>query len=203
MTGLMHVMDLPLIKPAFIGENRILWVLLLIFPTLFYSFLWETFNSGRSPGKMLFGMRVVMHDGSTPTIGASIMRWIILLFDMWMSIGVVAIIIDASNRRIGDLAAGTVIIKERDYHRIQVSLDEFQYLSREYKPVFPHAGNLSLEQVNAINEVLARCDAERQARIAALAVRVREFLKISPDISDEEFLATLERDYQYYAIEEV
>ena len=201
--GLMFAINSSLTRAILLGKYGVLSLVILGLPVLFYSLLWETFNSGRSPGKMLLGMRVVMRDGSTPTIGASLMRWVILLIDMWTFLGIIFIALNTNNCRIGDLAAGTVVIKERDYRRIQVSLDEFQHLGHGYSPVFPQAENLSLEQINAIDEVLSRCDAGQPARIAALAVKVREFLKISHDISDGELLATLTRDYQYYAMEEV
>ena len=161
-------------------------------------------NRGRTPGKMVFGMRVVMRDGTTPTIGAYLLRWILLLIDVWFStIGIIFILLDKSNRRLGDMSAGTMVIKERDYHRIQVSLDEFDYLSRGYKPVFPQAENLSLEQVNIIHEALTRNDQNRLQRMMELSSKVKEFLKISPSADDETLLHTLIRDYQYYALEEV
>jgi uncharacterized RDD family membrane protein YckC len=179
------------------------WVMAFYLPVVFYSFLWEILNRGRSPGKMAFGMRVVMRDGTTPTIGAYFMRWILLLIDTFMWIGLVVILFNSKNQRLGDLAAGTIVIKERDYHRIQVSLDEFNHLSRGYHPVFPQAENLSLEQVNTMNETLTRMDARRPQRLHMLSAKVKEYLQIDPNMDDETFLRTLTRDYQYYAMEEI
>ena len=157
----------------------------------------------RSPGKMLFGMRVVMRDGTTPTLGTYFLRWLLLLMDTWGWIGVIVILLNKNNQRLGDLAAGTIVIKEKNYHRIQVSLDEFNYLRHGYRPVFPQAENLSLEQVNTINETLLRLDVHRPQRIAMLSAKVKEFLRIYPEMNDEMFLHTLTRDYQYYAMEEI
>lgn len=175
----------------------------LFLPVVFYSFLWEILNRGRSPGKMVFGTRVVMRDGTTPTIGAYFMRWLLLIVDSWGWIGIVVILLNKNNQRLGDLAAGTMVIKEKDYRRIHVSLDEFNYLSRNYRPVFPQAENLSLEQVHTINETLMRKDANRLQRIVMLSAKAKEFLKITPLVDDETFLRTLTRDYQYYALEEI
>ncbi|MDR1524519.1 MAG: RDD family protein [Tannerella sp.] len=175
----------------------------LFMPVVFYSLMWEIINRGRSPGKMIFGMRVVMRDGTTPTIGAYFMRWLLLMIDTWGWMGVIVILLNRDNRRLGDLAAGTIVIKEKNYHRIHVSLDEFSYLSRDYRPVFPQAENLSLEQVNTISETLMRRDANHPQRIASLSGRVKEFLRIYPEMNDEMFLRTLVRDYQYYAMEEI
>ena len=200
--GLFYYMDKTRI--IYNPDYKMLCIFCLTLPVFFYSFLWELLNRGRSPGKMAFGMRVVMRNGTTPSIGAYLMRWMLLLIDVWFSwIGIVFILLNKSNQRLGDMAAGTMVIKERDYHRIQVSLDEFDYLSRGHKPVYPQAENLSLEQVNIIHEALIRYDKNRSRRILDLSVKVREFLKISPSMDDETFLHTLTRDYQYYALEEV
>ena len=204
--GIAKIIDQPVIKSITKGEYGALFFFILAAPVIFYSLIWELMNRGRSPGKMAFGMRVVMRDGTTPALGAYLMRWILMLIDIWFSgIGIVAILINRNNQRFGDLAAGTMVIKERDYHRIQVSLDEFDYLSRGYKPVFPQAENLSLEQVNIINEALTRRDTNRSKRIVELSGKVKDFLKITPSVSvdDEMFLHTLTRDYQYYALESV
>ncbi|MDR2384713.1 MAG: RDD family protein [Tannerella sp.] len=202
MYGMFHFFD------RFIGfnggESALLTFFAFYLPAVFYSLLWEVFNNGRSPGKMLFKMRVVMQDGSTPDTAAYFMRWILLFIDVWMSwIGILVILLNKNNQRFGDIAAGTMVIKERDYKSIHVSLDEYDYLSKNYRPVFPQAENLSLEQVNTLSEALARFDSNRHARITLLTSKVKDFLKINTDIEDTVFLSTLLRDYQYFALEEI
>lgn len=54
----------------------------------------------------------------------------------------------------GDLAAGTMVIKEKNYRKIHVSLDEFDYLTKDYRPTYPQASDLSLEQINVITRTL-------------------------------------------------
>jgi len=201
--GLYYVIDNSEISSIFRGRYGVVWFFAFFIPVVFYSFLWETFNQGRSPGKMAFGMRVVMRDGTTPTIGAYFMRWIILMVDNMAWMGIVVMLISKNNQRFGDLAAGTIVIKERNYSHIHVSLDEFNYLRRNYRPVFLQAENLSLEQINTITETLMRMDANRLQRIVLLSSKVKEFLKIYPAMHDEHFLNTLIRDYQYFALEEI
>ena len=201
--GVYYVMDSRVVRYSLSSDLEVLFAFILLIPIIFYSFLWEILNRGRSLGKMAFGMRVVMRDGTTPSIGAYVMRWMLLLVDLWAWVGVIIILLNKNNQRLGDLAAGTIVIKERDYHRIQVSLDEFDHLSRGYNPVYPQAENLSLEQVNTINEALSRYDENRSRRIEALSGKVKNFLKVQPLADDEMFLKTLTRDYQYYALEEI
>ena len=104
----------------------------------------------------------------------------------------------------GDLAAGTMVIKEKNYRKIQVSLDEFDYLTKGYHPSFPSAADLSLEQINVISKALELHHKDRTRHIAQLASKVRTLLSVDQtNINDEKFLQTVVRDYQYYALEEI
>ena len=109
-----------------------------------------------------------------------------------------------NNQRLGDLAAGTMVIKEKNYRKIHVSLAEFDYLMKNYRPVYPQSADLSLEQVNVITRTLESGEKDRIRRISALAKKVQSLLSITPqDGNQEKFLQTVLRDYQYYALEEI
>lgn len=173
-------------------------------PALCYSLLWEVFNRGQSPGKKLAGIRVVMKDGSTPSFSAYLLRWVMLIIDLYMScIGLIPMILTRNNQRFGDLAGGTLVIKENDFRGIQLIFHELRHLTEDYHPVFPQAENLSLEQMNLIAETLSDKTNKRSQRIYQLALQARSFLKIETTIPDEHFLRTLMRDYQYYTLEEI
>jgi uncharacterized RDD family membrane protein YckC len=190
----------------YIPEDVLITVIVIILlPVFFYTLLWETFNQGQTPGKKLLGIRVVMKDGSVPSLGAYLLRWLMMMVDLYIFpfIGVLAILLTKNHQRVGDLAAGAIVIKEKNYRRINVTLDEFHYLSADYRPSFPQAENLSLEQANLIAQTLFRYDAQRPQRIRELGAKVREFLHINPPIHDEALLQTVVRDFQYYAMEEI
>ena len=76
---------------------------------------------------------------------------------------------DQNSQRMGDLAAGTMVIKEKNYRKIHVSLDEFDYLTKDYRPTYPQASDLSLEQINVITRTLQSGKKDRTRRIASLA----------------------------------
>ena len=57
------------------------YILLLFIPIMFYSLLWELLNHGQTPGKRLIKLRVVKTDGSMPSLGALIMRWLLWIAD--------------------------------------------------------------------------------------------------------------------------
>ncbi|MCC5808805.1 MAG: RDD family protein [Ectothiorhodospiraceae bacterium] len=94
------------------------WVTILP-PVLFY-FLYhpvlEIISSGRTPGKRLAGIRVVAADGRPASVGAHLLRNVFRLIDSLPTAYLVGFTISLFHRhalRLGDMAAGTVLIKER------------------------------------------------------------------------------------------
>lgn len=172
------------------------------FPFFFYSAICETLTHGQTVGKFLLHTRVVMVDGSAPTFGAILLRWILLPFDLWLTtgMGTIAVILTKNNQRLGDLAAGTMVIKTDNINQIHVSLDEFYSVSRHYRPTYPEAAELSQGQINVIEQVMADSANYDENRVRQLSQKVQEALGIRPKKgSDANFLITLLYDYRFYA----
>lgn len=187
------------------GFSLIFFLCVVYLPVLGYSFFCELFNHGQSFGKKLVNIRVVKVDGSTPGIGDYLLRWLLFIVDgpLTSGLGLLVVLLTKNSQRLGDLAAGTMVIKEKNYRKIHVSLDEFDYLTQNYHPVYPQSADLSLEQVNVITRTLESGEKDRARRIATLAQKVQRLLSVSPpDGNHERFLQTVLRDYQYYALEE-
>ena len=55
--------------------------LLLGLPTFFYSLLFEVLMNGQTPGKFFNQTRVVKIDGSKPTFGSYLIRWLLRIID--------------------------------------------------------------------------------------------------------------------------
>ena len=82
----------------------------------FYYVLFEAFWHGQTPGKRKLGVRVIRDGGHPLTFSASMTRNLIRLIDFlpaYYVIGILVIFIDPKSRRLGDLAAGTIVIKEQ------------------------------------------------------------------------------------------
>ncbi|MGH9042219.1 MAG: RDD family protein [Acidimicrobiia bacterium] len=78
-----------------------------------YDTAFETFNSGRSPGKRVLGIRVVRSGGEPPGFLAAAIRNLLRLVDVGiLPVGVLCILFTARHQRVGDLAAGTLVIRE-------------------------------------------------------------------------------------------
>ena len=180
------------------------WVVpfLTYIPFLFYTAICETLTHGQTIGKFLLHTRVVMVDGSAPTFGAILLRWILLPIDLWLTsgMGTLSIILTRNNQRLGDLAAGTMVIKTDNINQIHVSLDEFYSVSRHYRPTYPEAAELSQGQIDVIEQVMADSADYDEQRVRQLSQKVQQTLGIRPlQGSDANFLITLLYDYRFYA----
>jgi uncharacterized RDD family membrane protein YckC len=89
----------------------------LIFVIVFgYYLLFETMNSGKTPGKAALGIRVIRVDGTPLGFGAVAIRTLLRAVDLlpaFYATGMVSILATSRNQRLGDLAAGTVVIRDR------------------------------------------------------------------------------------------
>ena len=178
-------------------------IFFVILPVLFYCPTCEMLTGGQTLGKRLVKLRVIMADGTLPSPGAYLLRWLLMIADgpTLGCIGVLVMILNRNNQRFGDMAAGTLVVKLRSYSKIQVSLDEYDYLTEGYRPTYPQASDLSLEQIDVITRTL---DSEQPERMAQLSQKVQQLLGVTRrEPSDESFLRRIVRDYQYYALEEI
>lgn len=76
----------------------------------------ETLSHGRSLGKMACGLRVVRDDGGPIRFRHALVRGLIGVIEILMTFGVVACIaslVSARGRRLGDVFAGTLVVRER------------------------------------------------------------------------------------------
>ena len=178
-------------------------ILIIVLPVLCYCPLCEMLTGGQTLGKRIVRLRVIMADGTLPSVSAYLLRWLLMIIDgpTLGCIGVLVMILNRNNQRLGDMAAGTLVVKLRSYSKIQVSLDEYDYLTEGYRPSYPQASELSLEQVDIIDRTL---DTDTPERIVQLSQKVQQLLGVSRhESNDESFLRRIVRDYQYYALEEV
>jgi uncharacterized RDD family membrane protein YckC len=80
-----------------------------------YPVLLETLTRGRSLGKMAMGLRVVRDDGGPIRFRHALVRGLLAVLEIY-PFGVIAILtsmISSKGKRVGDLLAGTVVVRER------------------------------------------------------------------------------------------
>ena len=79
---------------------------------IFFEILWN----GQTPGKRVIGLRVIRLDGTPVTQSEVVIRNLVRVIDFLPSaygVGVVTMFINSNSRRVGDLAAGTVVVHDR------------------------------------------------------------------------------------------
>src|SRR5437762_12041243 len=80
-----------------------------------YCLLFEALNHGRTPGKRLMGIRVVMDTGHPITFAAAAVRNLIRIVDAlpFGMVGLAFVLFHPQNKRLGDIVAGTVVARDR------------------------------------------------------------------------------------------
>src|SRR6266436_1133244 len=83
-----------------------------------YFTLFEALNGGRTPGKQALGIRVVMDTGRSLTTQAAVVRNLVRFIDCYFPAvpfapAILSIALHPSNKRLGDMAAGTIVVRDR------------------------------------------------------------------------------------------
>lgn len=97
------------------------WVMalatLFIFVLLWgYYIFFEIVWNGQTPGKRRAGLRVIRTDGMPITLVDSLIRNLVRVIDFlpfFYTVGLVTMFLNAQARRLGDYAAGTLVVKEQ------------------------------------------------------------------------------------------
>jgi uncharacterized RDD family membrane protein YckC len=90
----------------------------MLFVGYFIIFEWRW--SGRTPGKRLLGIRVVRDGGFPVDFTAAVIRNVVRIFEAtfgFYAISAVATLLSPQNRRLGDMAAGTIVVRDSRFER--------------------------------------------------------------------------------------
>jgi uncharacterized RDD family membrane protein YckC len=165
---------------------------------LLYHPVLELLMRGRTPGKRQAGVRIVTRAGATPDSAALLVRNVLRLLDslpIFYVVGLVSCFITAQRVRIGDLAAGTVLVLDHDSaarSRVQLAPtgahnDLAPALAQLIRDVLERWPSLEVEKRDELaRSILARADtAASAAQLAALSdaellQRLRRLLGAAP-----------------------
>ena len=181
-------------------SSQFFFYLIIILPILMYPLLSEYFLNGQTIGKRALSIKVVMLDGSKPTLGAYILRWILIIVDLGIFsqlIAVLTIAINGKGQRVGDIAAGTTVI--RTEKRVSLGQVMYQQLPEDYRLKYPEASNLTDRDVETIRQVLRRGN---DNLTFSTAERVRTVMNLNEVGDADLFLRTVINDYAYLALKE-
>ena len=140
-----------------------------------YPVLFEVLHQGRTPGKAIMGLRVIHDDGTPVGWASSLTRNLLSAVDMLpfaYCVGAVSCLSHSTFKRLGDLAAGTLVVYRDDAPKIP----QLPIATAEPAP-FP----LSLAEQRAILDFAERSGNLSEARRAELAGILAGPLAIPPE----------------------
>jgi len=200
-------------------------ILLISVPMLLYSLSTELWLNGQTIGKKIMAIRVISLEGGEPTFGQYLLRWITKFYEWPFLFGYIAfsnanvlaytfvtglfgiavviiISVTAKNQRLGDMAAGTVVVNSKS--ALTVADTVFMQIDKtNYKVMFPEVMRLSDRDINTIKAVLTQASKSNNYEMCnRVALKIREVLNISSDMHVDQFLEKLLEDYNYLATKE-
>lgn len=173
---------------ALFYENLLIALLLFISFLLFWGYfvLFEVAWNGQSPGKRLARLRVIQTTGYPQTGAASAIRNLVRIADFLpfsYGLGIIVMFFNARAMRLGDFAAGTMVVKERE----PLSLDQLATRTAPpptpdlLAPPLPNLARLREEEVSLAREALRRhSEGAPDHLLARLATTLAARLGVEP-----------------------
>ncbi|WP_103865441.1 RDD family protein [Aquimarina sp. I32.4] len=186
-----------------LGDNRgdqwAFWMTMGL-PPFLYFLMWETFWDGKTPGKATMKIKVARLDGSRPAFSNYLIRWLLHLLDVTLAFGgvaVVTILLNGRGQRLGDMAAGTTVISERQ--RVQFHQTILVDIPEDYVAIYPQVTVFNDQEMRKIKAIYT--DAKRHADhtiILELSKKVSTLMDVTPQEKPLQFVGKVIADYNYY-----
>lgn len=181
-------------------ETDARWFMAVLLPAaavyLLYHPLLETALRGLTPGKRLTGLRIVDRDGGVPTTSALVLRNLFRIIDslpLLYGVGLTAMLLTREQTRVGDAAAGTLVVYDRAIEPLLAQPSHSPAVSRQ---AAARLGLLARHEAPGLE-----CGLEIAAdyrRIAADLARARQTEPLSPARASLETLyARLHRELHH------
>ncbi len=156
-----------------------------LFVYIGYFTLCEVSTGGRTPGKSAGQLRVIDLSGAAPTAGQLLLRNLARIVDVLAGIGVVVMFWNRQSRRIGDLLAGTVVVRIRPSASLAAVVAPPPVLMRtpDAGPAIDGVERLGDRELSAIRTFLTRPGLEPplRARLALdMTTRLLDRMQVPP-----------------------
>jgi len=173
---------------------------LLLLPVMFYSLYMHILFNGKTVGKMIVKTKVVRIDGSPPHWSHFMIRWMLRLVDLWIflgAVGLLSILFSEKRQRLGDAAAGTVVVRTKN--NVKITHTILEEIEDRYEPTFLSVTKLSDKDVRLIKETFhIALRSTDYKTLNALRKKVETVLEVKSELYDKQFIDTVLKDYNYF-----
>lgn len=188
-------------------SDTLLIFLLLIFapPYIFYYLLTEYYFNGQSIGKKALKLKVVKLDGTQPGLGEIALRWVFRLIDIPLmgTVAVLSIVLNEKGQRLGDIAAGTTVVKIKDKVKIEElkpnEIKDLDIFNLRIKNIL----DLTDDDIRIVNDVLQAYKENKlkhpDLNLLKTKRGIETRLGISSDMPSLRFLESILEDYNLAA----
>ena len=184
------------------GIGGVIVVIIYFALFVFYDLIFEIFMNGQSVGKRIMKIKVISLNGTRPNVGQYLLRWLFRIVDfLIIEPGLVALVVAAISekpQRLGDIVAGTMLI--RTSPRTKINNIAFMPMYDGYQPIFKEAGQLSDKDVELIHEVInTYIKTGNGVIVYNMAQLVKDHLNVAAPngMNDMLFLQTVVKDYSH------
>ncbi|HWA34726.1 MAG TPA: RDD family protein, partial [Cyclobacteriaceae bacterium] len=178
-----------------------IWIVTVGAPYILYHVMFEIFMNGQSPGKRVLNIRVLRLDGTPASVGNYVLRWMFAFIDIQLMSGLIAILVIAigeKGQRLGDLVAGTTVVKLIPESQVSAANVFVPTQNPDYSPVFPEVVSLSERDIELIQRALeVNRDSGNVQPVMAVTEKIRSLLNIQTDLPPVKFLYTIVKDFQH------
>lgn len=173
---------------------------LLLLPVMFYSVAMHIIFNGRTVGKMILKTKVVKLDGSPVHWSNYMTRWMMRLVDIWIflgAIGLLTLLFTDKRQRLGDMAAGTVVISTKNTVKITHTI--LEEVTSTHIPTFMNVTQLTDKDARLIKETyLIALRSNDYKTMKALRDKVEGLLGSTSDLYDRQYIDTVLKDYNHF-----
>jgi len=181
------------------SENAIAQLFFL--PLYTYSLWIEIIMNGRSIGKMAMNLQIMRLDGRVFSWENALVRWMCNIVDFLPFAYIIALISIGSTKkaqRIGDLAAGTVVVSKKK--NIGINQTIIMNLAKDYQPTYTQVIRLSDNDMRIIKDTFETAAKNGDtALIRKLRTKIENVIGVkNEDMNDVNFIKLVMRDFNYY-----
>jgi uncharacterized RDD family membrane protein YckC len=208
--------------PVFFKGEDIYWtILIFLLPIALYHVVTESLMQGQTVGKRILHIKVINETGGNATFSQFIIRWMLRISDLILLIMIIlfsiyktavlkemffvvalaltdifCVALTAKGQRIGDMAAGTLLINTRNKNSLNETV--FMEIEDSYVPLYPEVMKLSDRDINMIKNIYDGLQKKYNYDLAErTAYKVMTVLNITTKQDPISFLVTLLKDYNH------